>query len=258
MGHEPFLIVLPSRYGSTRFAGKPLADISGRPLVEWVYRRASQVRGVGELVVATDDERIARAVESFGGNAVLTAGDHATGTDRVAEVARSRPYEVVVNLQGDEPVFDPRTVEAMVDRLVSAPDTDIVTGCHPIEAKEDHDDPNVVKVVADRDGRALYFSRSPVPHGALEIGAAYRHVGIYVFRRESLIRFTSLEASPLERAERLEQLRALENGMTIRLIVTDTKTVGVDVPDDVKKVEKELDRIYTDRDLQREFPSKRS
>jgi len=249
MGREPFLIVLPARYGSSRFPGKPLVEISGRPLIEWVYRRASDIKGVSELVVATDDPRIAEAVESFGGNVVLTSAEHATGTDRVAEVASSRGHGVVVNLQGDEPVFDPVTVEGMVDLLSAQPDTDIVTACHRIESNDDYTDPNVVKVVMGDESRALYFSRSPVPHGAVAGGAAaYRHVGIYAYKRDSLIRFTSLAPTPLERAERLEQLRALENGMTIRLIVTESPTVGVDVPGDVKKVEIELGKIYTDSD----------
>jgi 3-deoxy-manno-octulosonate cytidylyltransferase (CMP-KDO synthetase) len=244
MGREPFMVVLPARYASTRFPGKPLVKIGGKPLIEWVYRGASRIEGVGELVVATDDRRIARAVEDFGGRAVMTAADHATGTDRVAEVARAHDFPLVVNLQGDEPVFDPRSVETMVDLLAAEADTDIVTACHRIDSVEDFENPNIVKVVMSLDGRALYFSRSPVPSGALEGGAgAYRHVGIYVYRRNSLLRFTSLDPTPLERSERLEQLRAIENGMIIKLVVIKEKTVGVDVPEDVKNVEKELGRI---------------
>ncbi|MCK4773316.1 MAG: 3-deoxy-manno-octulosonate cytidylyltransferase [Candidatus Krumholzibacteria bacterium] len=251
MSRECFLVVLPARYGSTRFPGKPLVTIAGKPLIEWAYRRAREINGVGELVVATDDRRIAEAVERFGGKVAMTSGDHATGTDRVAEVARSLPYDYVVNLQGDEPVFDPRTVEAMVDNLDESPQTDIVTACHPIDSPDDYYSPNVVKVVLDRTGRALYFSRSPIPSGAVigHSGApAYRHVGVYAYRKEALLRFTALEPTTLEKSERLEQLRALEFGMTIRVIQATTPTFGVDVPEDVKKVEKELARIYTDRD----------
>jgi 3-deoxy-manno-octulosonate cytidylyltransferase (CMP-KDO synthetase) len=267
MSRDHFLIVLPARYGSTRFPGKPLVSIAGKPLIEWVYRRAQEIRGAGELVVATDDGRIADAVKAFGGNAVMTAGDHVTGTDRVAEVARSLSYPFVVNLQGDEPVFDPRMVEAMVERLMTSPDRDIVTACHRIESPDDYHNPNVVKVVVDAGGRALYFSRTPVPNGAAlgskpgktsdptsepvaspsPASPPYRHIGIYAYKREALLRFTSLDPTGLERAERLEQLRALENGMTIDVVVTDSQTLGVDVPEDVKKVEKELGRIYTDR-----------
>lgn len=256
MSRRRFLVVLPARYGSTRFPGKPLAVISGKPLIEWVYRRAEEIRGVGELVVATDDQRIAETVRAFGGNAVLTSVEHATGTDRVAEVARSRPYESVVNLQGDEPVFAPEMVEAMVECLESKPGTDIVTACHRIHSPSDYYDPNVVKVILDQDGRALYFSRSPVPSGAqLEANVrraqpaapAYRHVGVYAYTKDALLRFTSLEPTGLEIAERLEQLRAIENGMTMRVIVTKSSTLGVDVPDDIKKVEKEIATIYTGR-----------
>lgn len=251
MGRESFVVVLPARYGSTRFPGKPLADIAGRPLIEWVYRRALAIRGAGEVVVATDDRRIADAVASFGGNVVMTEAGHATGTDRVAEVVKNRDFPYIVNLQGDEPVFDPTLVERMVELLASASDAEIATACHPVGTEEEFNDPNVVKVVVDGRGRALYFSRSPIPSGAWRSkeAAAYRHVGIYAYRKESLIRLTSLEPSRLERAERLEQLRALENGMAIRVVITDKPTMGVDVPDDVKKVEKELGRIYTDRDL---------
>ncbi len=257
MGRESFIVVLPARYGSTRFPGKPLAEIAGRPLVEWVYRRALEIRGADAVIVATDDRRIAEAVESFGGNVVMTDKSHRTGTDRVAEVARSGEHAIVVNLQGDEPIFDPVTVEDLVELLSSDPSTDIATACHPVASDEEYQDPNIVKVVTDREGRALYFSRSPVPSGALVPGGfrARRHVGIYAYRRESLFRFTSLEPTPLERAERLEQLRALENGMTIRVIETGQPTVGVDVPGDVKKVEKELGRTYTDLDPQPDNPT---
>ncbi|MGD8413588.1 MAG: 3-deoxy-manno-octulosonate cytidylyltransferase [Candidatus Latescibacterota bacterium] len=250
MGRNPFLVVLPARYGSTRFPGKPLAEISGRPLIEWVYRRASGIVGAGEVLVATDDRRIAEVVESFGGNVRMTGSDHATGTDRVAEVAAKSEFPIVVNLQGDEPVFDPSAVTSMVDALASDPAADIATACHPVESPEEFNNPNIVKVVFDGSGRALYFSRSPIPSGAGASGPAkaYRHVGIYAYRKESLLRFTSLERSALEKSEKLEQLRALENGMTIRVVVTGQPTFGVDVPEDVKKVEKELSRIYTGRD----------
>jgi 3-deoxy-manno-octulosonate cytidylyltransferase (CMP-KDO synthetase) len=203
---------------------------------------------VGELLVATDDRRIADAVESFGGNVTITSGSHATGTDRVAEIAETTPYDIVVNLQGDEPVFDPALVEKMVERLTADPDADIVTACHAVDSQEEFRNPNAVKLVADRNGRVLYFSRSPIPHGAgegTEPGLAYRHVGVYAFRKDVLLRFARLDRTPLEKSESLEQLRALENGMNMAVVVTDSHTVGVDVPADVKKVEKELNRIYT-------------
>jgi 3-deoxy-manno-octulosonate cytidylyltransferase (CMP-KDO synthetase) len=242
MSTPSFAIVLPARYDSTRFPGKPLAEISGRPLIEWVYRRATDVPGAASVVVATDDERIAKVVRAFGGNVTMTRAEHRTGTDRVAEVAASLHVGVVVNLQGDEPVFDPSMVVDMVGRLGADSDVDIVTACHPIENEEDFGNPNVVKVVVDARGRALYFSRSPIPSGG---APALRHVGVYAFRREALERFASLEPTPLEVCERLEQLRALENGMTIGVIAIEKATAGVDVPSDIKNVEKEIGKTYT-------------
>jgi len=244
MSAPTFAVVLPARYASTRFPGKPLAPIGGRPLIEWVYRRAQAIRGAAELVVATDDERIARAVERFGGRAVMTSADHATGTDRVAEVAAGLDVDVVVNLQGDEPVFEPAMIEEMVAALGRDGKLDIVTAAHPIEDEAQWRNPNAVKVVVGADRRALYFSRAPIPHGA-PAGMWLRHVGVYAFRKTALLRFTALEPTPLERSERLEQLRALENGMTIGVVTVARATFGVDVPDDIKSVEKAMGTTYT-------------
>ncbi len=196
------------------------------------------MRGVTRLLVATDDVRIAEAVKFFGGDIIMTRGDHVTGTDRVAEVARRLRVDIVVNLQGDEPVFDPRLVERMVAALARDPELDIATACHRIHTVEEFRNPNVVKVIADRRGRALYFSRAPIPDGGLATGTAYRHVGVYAFRRAALLRFSGLSRSQLEIAERLEQLRALENGMRIAVLETKRATVGVDVPADIKNVER--------------------
>lgn len=240
-----FAIVLPARYGSTRFPGKPLAVIAGRPLIEWVWRRATEVRGAACVVVATDDTRIADTVRGFGGEVVMTSGDHATGTDRVAEAARMLDTDVVVNLQGDEPLFDPAMVEEMVGRLAADPELDIVTASHPA-GSGDLDNPNAVKVVADLSGRALYFSRSPIPSGG---GKVLRHVGVYAFRSDALRRFASLARTPLEESERLEQLRALENGMRIGVIRVARATIGVDVPEDAKNVEMTIRRSYTTSSL---------
>ena len=242
--------MLPARYGSTRFPGKPLAPIGGRPLIEWVYRRARELREARAVVVATDDARIAEAVRTFGGEVVMTRTDHATGTDRVAEVAAGLDCDVVLNLQGDEPLFDVDAVARMVALLGARTDFDITTACHNIERPEDLVDANVVKVVTAPDGRALYFSRAAIPSGALaaEPGAARarRHVGVYAFRRDALLRFAGLPRTPLELSERLEQLRALEHGMAIGVVETSSHTVGVDVPEDVKSVEKLLAQTYTD------------
>jgi len=247
MSRPSFAVVLPARYGSTRFPGKPLADIAGRPLIEWVHRRASEIRGAEALVVATDDIRIAQCVRGFGGDVVMTDGDHATGTDRVAEVARGIDCDVIVNLQGDEPVFDPAMVEALVERLADD-SIDMTTACHSIDTPADFENPHVVKVVTRADGTALYFSRAAIPEGAFEAGAVVpmRHVGVYAYRREVLLRLASLERTPLEMSEGLEQLRALENGMTISVLLTECMTIGVDVPGDVKSVAKVIGANYTE------------
>jgi len=240
-------IVLPARYESTRFPGKPLAMLAGKPLIEWVYARAQQVGGVSRVVVATDDARIADAVSSFGGEVVMTASDHATGTDRVAEVARSLDEDVVVNLQGDEPVFPIELIRDMIDHVGAG--SDIVTAAHPIVAQVEIDNPNVVKVVVTPDGNALYFSRSAIPSNAHRVPDAntvhdyLRHVGVYVFERSKLMAFADAPRTPLEIAEGLEQLRALEMGMTIKVVKTEEATLGVDVPEDIKSVEKVLSAI---------------
>lgn len=170
----------------------------------------------------------------------MTRGEHATGTDRVAEVAKQLRADIIVNLQGDEPVFDPTLIRRMVDVFAKRPGVDIVTACHALHDEADFRDPNVVKVVFDTAGRALYFSRAPVPWGAMDARGAFRHVGVYAYRRAALLKMAKLPRTALEVSERLEQLRALENGMTIAVVETEHETVGVDVPADVKKVEKFL------------------
>lgn len=243
-----FAIILPARYGSTRFPGKPLVNIAGRPLIEWVYRRATEVAGATDVIVATDDERIFKAVDGFGGKVTMTRADHATGTDRVAEVAQGLDSDFIVNLQGDEPVFDPQMVSDMVGMLVTDAALDMATAAHKVEDDTELRDSNVVKVVFDKRHRALYFSRSPIPSGAegARGGNAWRHVGVYAFRREALARFTELPRAPLEKSEGLEQLRALENGMSVGVVETSARTIGVDIPEDAKIVEKVIARIYTD------------
>lgn len=192
------------------------------------------------MVVATDDARIAEAVRGFSGTVITTRADHATGTDRVAEAAKHLRSDIIVNLQGDEPVFDPQLIRRMVDVFAKQPGVDIVTACHALHNPDDFENPNVVKVVFDMQGRALYFSRAPVPFGAMDARGAFRHVGVYAYRRAALLRMAKLPRTALEVSERLEQLRALEHGMTIAVVETEHETVGVDVPSDVKKVEKVL------------------
>lgn len=207
-----------------------------------MYHAASRASGAVRTLVATDDARIAETVRSFGGDVVMTASDHATGTDRVAEVAKHLRVDIIVNLQGDEPVFDPALIDRMVEVLARDPEVDIVTACHALDDETGFHDPNIVKVVFDTRGRALYFSRAPVPAGAMDARGAWRHVGIYAYRRAALLRFARLSRTSLEITERLEQLRALEHGMTIAVLETELETIGVDVPADVKKVEKVLQR----------------
>ena len=205
-----------------------------------MHRAALRVAGAARVVVATDDARIAETVRGFGGTVVTTGVEHATGTDRVAEVAKQLRADIIVNLQGDEPVFDPALIGRMLAVFVKQPDVDIVTACHALRDPTDFQDPNVVKVVFDTAGRALYFSRAPVPWGAMDAHGAFRHVGVYAYRRAALLKMAKLPRTALEVSERLEQLRALENGMTIAVVETKHETVGVDVPADVKKVEKLL------------------
>jgi 3-deoxy-manno-octulosonate cytidylyltransferase (CMP-KDO synthetase) len=242
------IAVIPSRYDATRLPGKPLADIAGKPMIEHVYRRAASARGVGAVVVATDDERIAAAVKAFGGIAMITRPTHRTGTDRIAEVAANLSCEIVLNVQGDEPLIEPQALEAVIAPLMADPMLEMSTVCVPITDRADYDNPNVVKVVKDRLGRALYFSRSPIPHCRIPnpespstaLGASripvYKHIGLYGYRRNFLLKFATLPETPLERAESLEQLRALEHGYRIQMVETTHDSIGVDTPEDLERV----------------------
>jgi 3-deoxy-D-manno-octulosonate cytidylyltransferase len=228
------LVVLPARHASTRLPGKPLLRETGKYLVQHAWEQARRIASATEVVVATDDERIAAAVHSFGGTAVMTSPSCATGSDRVAEVAAARGEELVVNLQGDEPEFEPDDV----DRLVAAMREDASLPMGTLAAvalPAERDRASVVKVVCDRRGRALYFSRAAIPHhrdAGPEAAPTLRHVGIYAFRREALLQFTKLPQTPLERAESLEQLRALEHGWPIRVIVGKRAPPGIDTRED--------------------------
>jgi 3-deoxy-manno-octulosonate cytidylyltransferase (CMP-KDO synthetase) len=231
--------VIPARWASTRFPGKPLAELAGEPMIAHVVRRALEAATVEHVIVATDDERIARAAEAAGAEAVLT-GDCPSGTDRVAAaVAGREEWDVVVNVQGDEPLLSGDNIDVLVRGLLAASDVSIATLCRPLEP-ERADDPNAVKVVRDQRGRALYFSRSliPFPREAASAAALWRlHLGIYCFRRDALAQFVSLAPSPLERAEALEQLRALENGIPILVLDAPHPAYGVDTPEDLRRVE---------------------
>ena len=230
--------VIPARYASVRFPGKALAVVGGRPLVQHVWERARLLTTVERVLVATDDDRIAAAVRGFGGEAVMTRPDHPSGTDRVAEAVRGQAAELVVNLQGDEPVFDAKAVDELVRLMASDPTIEMGTLAHPIQSEAELNDatgPN--KVVLDQAGFALYFSRAPIPYRRQPgLVTPLRHIGIYVFRAPFLQRFAALPPTPLERTETLEQLRALEHGVRIRVLVTPHASLGVDTPADLERL----------------------
>ena len=236
--------VLPSRWGSTRFPGKPLHIIAGKPLIQHVWDRCRQCSRLDEVIVATDDERILDAVIAFGGKAVMTSPNHLTGTDRIAEAARTIPQAThIVNIQGDEPLIDPALIDELAAMLAADPSLDMATAANPLSPGDPViQDPNVVKVVLALDGRALYFSRSPLPfyRNPVEGLPVLRHKGIYAYRRGFLERFVTWLPSPLEMAESLEQLRALENGATIKVILTSDTSPGVDTPEQARKIERLL------------------
>ncbi|MBP5540136.1 MAG: 3-deoxy-manno-octulosonate cytidylyltransferase [Bacteroidales bacterium] len=245
------LAIIPARYASTRFPGKPLALLCGKPVIQWVWERVSAVGAVTEAVVATDDRRILEAVESIGGRAMMTSDQHRSGTDRCGEVlkaleAEGRRYDVVVNVQGDEPFVEARQLESLLENFAS-PETEIASLMTPIKDWEELQSPNNVKVVCNLRHEALYFSRQPIPHlrGAdLKEWPArqtyYKHVGIYAFRAEVLKRVVALPPSALEGSENLEQLRWLDNGYRIRMSVTDHTNIGIDTPEDLALAERKL------------------
>lgn len=233
------IAVIPARYGSTRYPGKPLATILDRPMIEWVVEGVGQSRRIDRVLVATDDRRIHEAVQSTDATPVMTSSDHASGSDRVAEVARSRECDILVNVQGDEPLVEGRELDRGIEALIDQPEVPVASFYAPCPP-EQHEDPDAAKVVLDRRRRALYFSRSPIPFDRSSSATLYQHVGIYVFRRDYLLRFQAREPTPLERAERLEQLRVLEHGDPIQMVPLEEPTIGVDRPGDVERVEEKL------------------
>ena len=242
MSDPKVIVVIPSRYASTRLPGKPLVPLAGKPMVQHVYERAKQAQTVHRVMVATDDQRIMDAVKGFGGEARMTRADHRTGTERVAEVAVHEPGDVFVNIQGDEPLIDPMAIDTAVGALLEEPQAQIATVATPIRHAGDIMDPNVVKTVLDFDGNALYFSRAPIPwirDTQQKLHVKYwKHLGLYVFQREALLEYSTLPQGELERIEQLEQLRWLENGWKIRVAEVAHDAVSVDVAEDVARVEK--------------------
>lgn len=236
--------ILPARWGSTRFPGKPLHPIGGKPLIQHVWERCQGAKLLSQVIVATDDQRIADAVEAFGGKVVMTSPDHPTGTDRLAEAAKAIPEAThILNIQGDEPLIDPALIDALAQALIDDPDLHMVTAANPLDhADPAVSDPNVVKVVLRKNGHALYFSRSPLPYFRNPVPClpVLRHKGIYGYRRDFLETFVTWPPSPLEQAESLEQLRALENGANICVLITDDTSPGVDTPEQALEIERIL------------------
>ena len=236
------VIVIPARWASSRFPGKPLVPIAGVSLIRRVYERASESERADAVYVATDDNRIADHVEAFGGRVVRPEGVFATGSDRIAAALSmfDVPYEQVVNVQGDEPLIDVRSIDAVIQAL-DLPNVDMATLACPIESDDEYLSRDVVKVVSDLDGNALYFSRAPIPFGSRHL--ALRHIGLYGYQTSVLRSLAELESSPLEAAESLEQLRALQNGFKIKVLHTDKPHLGVDRPEDVLRVEAEIAKL---------------
>ncbi len=244
--------MIPARYTAARLPGKVLADIAGKPMVQHVYERARQAESLDELLVATDDERIFAAVTGFGGRAVMTSAEHKSGTDRLAEVAASMECDVVANIQGDEPLIEPGAIDALVEPFLSDSNLRMSTLAARLENYEEHTQPSVVKVVVDKNGFALYFSRAPIPYFRLDTSDQWqdnkprqhpasgvwplRHIGLYAYTRETLLWLSSLPQTALEMTEKLEQLRALENGCRIKVIEVAYDALSVDTPEDLERV----------------------
>jgi 3-deoxy-manno-octulosonate cytidylyltransferase (CMP-KDO synthetase) len=246
MSFGKVVVVIPARFAATRLPGKPLVPLAGQPMIQRVYERAKLAKSAGRVIVATDDERIRSAVESFGGEARMTRADHRTGTERVAEVAAHVEGDVFVNVQGDQPLLDPLSVDTAVKALLEEPRAEVATVATAIRTPADIMDPNVVKTVLDFDDNALYFSRAPIPWvrdtgNPIQV-RHMKHLGLYVFQRDSLLDYPTLPQGELERIEQLEQLRWLENGVKIRVAEVEHDAVSVDVPEDVARVEKLLQK----------------
>jgi len=250
--------IIPARYGSTRFEGKPLVDILGKPMIQWVYEGVCQSKLIGEVIVATDDQRILEAVQGFGGRVVMTSPDHSTGTDRVAEVAQGLRSEIIVNVQGDEPLIKGSIIDKAIRPLLRDETLAMSSLMTKIKDIKDWLNPHQGKVVVDGKSFALYFSRSPIPfprdftieqilsnpemRGKLLSKKLFKTIGLYVYRRSFLLKFAKMKPTPLEKLEKLEQLRALENGYKIKVIPVDYEPIGVDIPADLQKVVAFLNR----------------
>lgn len=232
-----FACVIPARYASTRLPGKPLADIAGKPMIQRVYEQVAKAKKPALVIVATDDQRVFDKVDSFGGMALMTQPNHPTGTDRLAEVASHyQDVDVIINVQGDEPLIDADVIDQLADLFLEDADLQMATVASPL-LEEEYDEPSAVKVICNKQGDAMYFSRSliPYPRHAF-IHPPMKHVGIYAYRRQFLLDYAKMDPTPAEETESLEQLRALENGYAIRVIKTDKRFVGIDTPEDLERV----------------------
>ena len=235
--------VIPARFASTRFPGKVLAHIAGKTMLQHVYERASLSTYLTSTLIATDDDRVYSVARSFGARVRMTRSDHLSGTDRAAEVASAENAEIIVNIQGDEPLIDPAAIDAAILPMVHEPELVMGTLKKRIEDPREITDPNVVKVVTNSAGDAIYFSRCPIPFDREKSGSTpyFKHIGLYVYQREFLLAYSALPVGPLETAERLEQLRALENGHRIRVVETEYESLGVDTPEDLQRVSRLFD-----------------
>lgn len=254
------LAIIPARFASHRFPGKVIAELAGKPLVVHTYERTIQAKCISKAVIATDDQKVVDALAPYDIEVIMTSPDHPSGTDRIAEVARTSTADIIVNVQGDEPMLDPLTIERAVEVMLENPNLGMATAKHAITKPEDILDPNVVKVVTDKNGMALYFSRSPVPHlrditdQTPEHPVYWQHIGLYVFRRSFLLDYADMAPTELEGLEKLEQLRALENGHQIAVVETDFKSIGVDTPEDLERVRKLLEDKLNSQEPERNGP----
>ncbi|MCM8812623.1 MAG: 3-deoxy-manno-octulosonate cytidylyltransferase [Candidatus Omnitrophica bacterium] len=238
--------VIPARYGSSRLPGKPLVELCGKPMIQHIYERCKQAHLLEEVIVATDDDRIARAVKEFGGTVTLTSAQHTSGTDRIIEVVADMDVDIIVNIQGDEPLIHPAMINDLAAALRDDPALVMATLKYPLHKPGDIQNSNIVKVVTDKDGFALYFSRSPIPNTSRHSDPAavpvFKHIGMYAYTKNFLVSFKHLKSSKLEMAESLEQLRALDHGFRIKVLETKYNTVGVDTPEDINTVTSLLQR----------------
>ena len=232
--------IIPARYASTRFPGKLLVKLDNKPIIQHVFERTRQSKLINTVIIATDDDRISDNVKRFGGNVMMTSANHKSGTDRIAEVAQSINADIIVNVQGDEPLIEPSAIDSAIEPLINNSEILISTLAHKITNKEELLNPNVVKVVIDKRDFAIYFSRSIIPFARDGINLAkqiyYKHVGVYVYRRDFLLTFCKLSQSYLEKIEKLEQLRALENGYKIKVVKTNYKSIGIDTQEDLERL----------------------